>query len=774
MSFALTLEQQNIDVGFGRNRRNMMIQALAGTGKSSTIKLLGSRLSPEQRQKSKFIAFGAGIVEELNKELPEGLRAATVHSLGFGMLKRHLQGQSVGDMEVDDSKYRLLCDYWLETNELGPNSDYFNRIDDEAEDETQVTYIDVCDSIKDLIHFAMVTVSEPTPADLQSLAIHYSVDVPDWEIVLRAVPAVIRSGQTGVVVAGFDGLQYGMTKMISYDEMLYLPLVLPGVRYYFFNCLFVDEAQDLCRAARLLVKKMLGQYGRAVFVADENQAIMGFAGSDCDSVQRIIEEFDCDVYPLTCCWRCPTTSVDLARAIVPGLRAAPNAVTGDLLSIPCDKLADLVRPGHLIICRTVAPLVDICWDLIQRGIPSIVRGRDIGEGLKRVLRDLEKIRGFQYAPAAGQTGPDLRDFLLKYQEAKIFNLSKKPGNEMAVQSMVDRCETLRRLYEKLWAQGRRTMEDLTAEIDHLFDDKIANKVVLCTVHRAKGLQATHVYIVRYDLMPHPMATSEWTIRQEYNLKYVAETRAMQALHIVRDQPGGAIYPFLPSAPETAASAHVPAVPPAVALNPVPVLTMVAPLLDVETENGSDFFSAATGGLPPCDDPQKTAQEFLQTMLLCQQAQDEAGADEAGRMASMWYARAARAGTPDCETYVSRLLLLAAKIAADAHAPREALELAREGFAAAVPSRERAHLRELIEQLTEELSGQGTLVLSQSETLAAVRPPALSAPPARAPAPRSFPQVAACVRTCACASAALVEFVVFASPHLYLLEEETAA
>ena len=61
------------------------------------------------------------------------------------------------------------------------------------------------------------------------------------------------------------------------------------------------------------------------------------------------------------------------------------------------------------------------------------------------------------------------------------------------------------------------------------------KVVLSSVHRAKGLEAENVVILHPEKMPHPMATLEWEIEQEYNIKYVAITRSMNRLVFVREE-----------------------------------------------------------------------------------------------------------------------------------------------------------------------------------------------------------------------------------------------
>ena len=49
--------------------------------------------------------------------------------------------------------------------------------------------------------------------------------------------------------------------------------------------------------------------------------------------------------------------------------------------------------------------------------------------------------------------------------------------------------------------------------------------IFSTVHKAKGLEAKDVYLLRPDLLPSPWATDEKSIQQENNLLYVAITRA---------------------------------------------------------------------------------------------------------------------------------------------------------------------------------------------------------------------------------------------------------
>jgi len=58
-------------------------------------------------------------------------------------------------------------------------------------------------------------------------------------------------------------------------------------------------------------------------------------------------------------------------------------------------------------------------------------------------------------------------------------------------------------------------------------------VQLSTVHKAKGLEAERVFILRPDLMPHPAAKSADDMQTEANVEYVAITRTLNELRYVR-------------------------------------------------------------------------------------------------------------------------------------------------------------------------------------------------------------------------------------------------
>jgi superfamily I DNA/RNA helicase len=88
----------------------------------------------------------------------------------------------------------------------------------------------------------------------------------------------------------------------------------------------------------------------------------------------------------------------------------------------------------------------------------------------------------------------------------------------------------------------KTVSDLMSKIQMLFDDNNRG-VVFSSVHRAKGLEAKNVFILRPDLMPHPKAgmgkdkkpdpKKQWELVQESNGQYVAWTRSNENLYFVK-------------------------------------------------------------------------------------------------------------------------------------------------------------------------------------------------------------------------------------------------
>lgn len=500
------------------------VSAAAGSGKTSTLVELAKRLPIHLQQDAVFVAFNKHIAEELASRLPRGVKAATIHSLGMQALRNHLRPGS--GWKVDGAKYRSIIRLWL----LGKGVSCYDKQFGEA-----------VDTVGDLVRYAMVTLADPDDsAAMLTLAAQYGVSLPFPELQARGVGTILDWGIKGTPSRDpKTGSTYSLKECVSFDDMIYLPnrLDLPVKQY---QMLYVDEAQDLNEAQTQLVLKMRAPGGRIVFVGDPRQSIYAFCGANSDSVERIIAKTGAAVLPLNVCYRCPRSHLKLAQEIVPSIEAhdsAPEGVTGDIQQ---DQLSSAVRAGDLILCRCTAPLISLVFELLAAGVAAKVRGRDIGASLVKIIDIVEKAPEYHFEEFVAS--------LEAYRAGQVNALSQRDGTEMQIESLCDRVDSLIAIHANLAGQGRcSNAGDLRSYIASLFDDSRA-PVMLSTVHKAKGLEADRVFVLKYELMPHKMAKTPESMAQEHNLRYITLTRAKRELWFIVEKSAAASETAQPALP----------------------------------------------------------------------------------------------------------------------------------------------------------------------------------------------------------------------------------
>ena len=191
------------------------------------------------------------------------------------------------------------------------------------------------------------------------------------------------------------------------------------------------------------------------------------------------------------------------------------------------KVAELlkhVQPSDLLVCRTNAPLVRPCYELIGRGIKAAIRGRDIGKGLWDLT---EKVAKRVYSSNLQTVLYELGDFV-NSEYAKLMAQNK----DSRAQDLLDKLETITALSEGCKVLSGDPEYGLKERIEKVFSDKQA-AITFSSIHRAKGDEANRVFILRPDLLPHPMAKQNWELQQEKNLQVIAWTRNKQELHFVQ-------------------------------------------------------------------------------------------------------------------------------------------------------------------------------------------------------------------------------------------------
>ena len=81
------------------------------------------------------------------------------------------------------------------------------------------------------------------------------------------------------------------------------------------------------------------------------------------------------------------------------------------------------------------------------------------------------------------------------------------------------------------SDGCQNVQEVTNKISTTFSDDVEG-VIFSSIHKAKGLEAKNIYLLRPELLPHPMAKQPWEWQQEKNLSYVAMTRTLEKFSYV--------------------------------------------------------------------------------------------------------------------------------------------------------------------------------------------------------------------------------------------------
>jgi superfamily I DNA/RNA helicase len=496
-------QQQAIFNWFGTGSGNLVVEALAGTGKTTTI-LEAITRAPEQN--ILLGAFNKRIETELTSRLtnPNAI-AKTFHGLGFAQVKRYWEKIGV---DTRGARATSLAE--------------------------RVCGTQAPDALKRLVAKAHTKAREITPLatcpeDLVALVVQFDC-VPDdqWKsdgfdvawVASRAFAALQLAATEKPIATGID-----------FADMIFLPIKNRWLRPT-YDLVVVDEAQDMTVSQLLLAQGVCS--GRIAIVGDSHQAIYGFRGADSGALDRLRVELQAATLQLTTTYRCGKAIVTTAQRYVPAFEAGPANSDGVISAVPRAELTTAVRPGDFVLSRTNAPLVSSALALIRLGVRVKIEGRDIGAGLKAIVTKLAK------GPAANSI-PKWLEKLGTWRDRETERAAKAKLDSKAEQ-ILDQYETLLAL-----SDGVSGIPELLARLDTLFADTegAPAHVVCSSVHKAKGLEASRVFVLEWTLHP-PVPCQTCRKRpkgcqcpayvpdprqaqEEANIAYVAITRAKDEL-----------------------------------------------------------------------------------------------------------------------------------------------------------------------------------------------------------------------------------------------------
>jgi DNA helicase-2/ATP-dependent DNA helicase PcrA len=490
--------QEEIFRAVERGDHNIIINAVAGSGKTTTLVEAARRwVEANPGRDIMFSAFNTKIRDELSSRV--SFPVLTINQIGHRLLLRDLGGNHNSFNE------RIA---WYTT------LDYIDANLKPRGDSQKYSW---AHKISTAVSKCMVTLTDPENTEsFDEMLYLYDIDFSKH-------PDILRQG-TVDCLALLERVAKEK-KRWNFDGQIYLPwkfgLMPPRV-----DMMLVDECQDLSGSKLDLVLKTVRDGGRLIACGDPNQAIYLFAGAGASSFSDIKERADCVEYPLSVNFRCPTKIIDFVKPIVPQIIAHDGATDGVLEVVRENEIYDMLKDGDMILCRRTAPLITMCFQMIGRGVPAKVLGRDIGESIIKDVIEISKLPGFDFHR--------FMYFFELWEEMNINRIEGRPESprvQAKLAAFQDRADGVESCFTGMGVKCEN-IEVFKQKIAALFSED-RSPITLSVVHRVKGLENDRIFILRPDQLPmfwQKQKPEEF--EQELNLKYVAYTRAKKECYIV--------------------------------------------------------------------------------------------------------------------------------------------------------------------------------------------------------------------------------------------------
>lgn len=485
-SFSPTQEQLLIIDAAKSTSENLLINALAGAAKTTTLELICKAL---QVQPILSLAFNKRIATEMQKRLPGHVACHTLNAIGHRVWMQAIPR-------------RLSLDTKKSYNILKGLVDALPRAEKKEAYESFSDILKLVGAAK-LAGYIPPGLSTGKPL-ISGPEFWETIDEDLAEIAQGLVDRVLKES----ITQAYSGL-------IDFDDQIYMPTLFGGT-FPRYGLVLVDEAQDLSALNHAMLDKLV--VNRLIAVGDPYQSIYAFRGAMTSSMATLQARFSMREMNLSISFRCPRAIIERARFRAPHMQWpewAKEGIVNDLTLIPEDRehapvwTASLIPDGAAVICRNNAPLFRLAFALIRAGRGVSIVGSDIGPSLVKALKKLgpETLNHDQAIAAID-----------KWEKEK---LAKAKGKA----TVKDKAECLR-----VFVAVGGSLAGAIAYAESIF--KSTGPIQLLSGHKSKGLEWDHVFHLDPGRIPSPWVSSDEELDQEYNVRYVIETRAKESLTLV--------------------------------------------------------------------------------------------------------------------------------------------------------------------------------------------------------------------------------------------------
>lgn len=541
-----TYQQDILDFFLSSPQSNMLVNALAGSGKSTTACML----SEHSKTSDLYIAFNASVVEEFKKKIKNPkTKVMTMHSLAYSIMLYNVEQESKDSGEKPKG-------FGSQRSKRTVNLDNFkpHKILDEEITKRYGRYIEFAkrgflkDNYVNLYNLCRLTLTDMSSnkdvsrlIDDHVLFLYYgdegysAPDINEITSTLKILDTKSRQQFETQGVIDFTDMLWITFNKLKYDnwEVPYWAL---------YTNIYCDEVQDFSNIQLNFLKFIKRAKGRYVFIGDFHQAIYNFAGANAQAFNQIPKMFaPVETFDLPVCYRCAKSHLSRVNREY-GIPILPrdDAPMGFVKTIDKNKISEYAKAGDMVISRKNKWIAEVVLDLARNGTPIFIEDKEMVGAIKRQILSSK-------CTSVGTLEKFLQKVISNYNK-KLFEIVSKNVREggheeerleavAETNSKIDNTSFLLEILEG-YLENHTSSDSVSKFSD--FVDKLLNTtpspdcVRLCSIHKAKGLEATNVFVLNEAKINFDFRNSKEQNVQEKNLSYIATTRAKEGLYLVKE------------------------------------------------------------------------------------------------------------------------------------------------------------------------------------------------------------------------------------------------
>lgn len=541
-----TYQQDILDFFLNNPQSNMLVNALAGSGKSTTACML----SEHSKTSDLYIAFNASVVEEFKKKIKNPkTKVMTMHSLAYSIMLYNVEQESKDSEEKPKGFGSQRSKRTVSLDNFKPH-----KILDEEITKRYGRYIEFAkrvflkDNYVNLYNLCRLTLTDMSSnkdvsrlVDDHVLFLYYgdegysAPDISEITSTLKILDTKSRQQFETQGVIDFTDMLWITFNKLKYDnwEVPYWAL---------YTNIYCDEVQDFSNIQLNFLKFIKRTKGRYVFIGDFHQAIYNFAGANAQAFNQIPKMFaPVETFDLPICYRCAKSHLSRVNREY-GIPILPcdDAPMGFVKTIDKNKISEYAKAGDMVISRKNKWIAEVVLDLARNGTPIFIEDKEMVAAIKRQILSSK-------CTSVGTLKKFLQKVISNYNK-KLFEIVSKNDREggheeehleavAEANSKIDNTSFLLEILEGYLEN--HASSDSVSKFSN-FIDKLLNTtpspncVRLCSIHKAKGLEATNVFVLNEAKINYDFRNSKEQNIQEKNLSYIATTRAKEGLYLVKE------------------------------------------------------------------------------------------------------------------------------------------------------------------------------------------------------------------------------------------------